>query len=79
LVARAEAGEEIVLARGKVPIAKIVPHHPVTPKRQFGAFQGKGWVGPEFLIRYRRRTRGLGAVDFASPAGHACFPLVDRR
>lgn len=25
LVARAEAGEEIVLARGKVPIAKIVP------------------------------------------------------
>jgi antitoxin (DNA-binding transcriptional repressor) of toxin-antitoxin stability system len=49
LVARAEAGEEIVLARGKVPIAKIVPYHPVAPKRQFGALRGKVWVGPEFF------------------------------
>jgi prevent-host-death family protein len=49
LVARAEAGEEIVLARGKVPIAKIVPYHTVASKRQFGALRGKFSVGPEFF------------------------------
>lgn len=50
LVARAEAGEEIVLARGKDPVAKIVP---VTvapkPERKFGALKGKIKIGPEFF------------------------------
>jgi prevent-host-death family protein len=49
LVARAEAGEEIILARGQTPIAKIVPYQPVVPKRQFGALRGKFSVGPEFF------------------------------
>lgn len=49
LVARVEAGEEIILARGNVPIAKIVPYQPVTPKRQFGALRGAFSVGPEFF------------------------------
>ncbi len=48
LVARAEAGEEIVLARGKEPVAKIVPLAP-KPKRQFGRLKGKGSIGPEFF------------------------------
>jgi prevent-host-death family protein len=34
LVARAEAGDEVVLARGKTPVAKIVPLHPVPPKKR---------------------------------------------
>ena len=34
LVARAEAGDEVVLARGKTPVAKIVPLHPVVPKKR---------------------------------------------
>ncbi|MSP03407.1 MAG: type II toxin-antitoxin system Phd/YefM family antitoxin [Acetobacteraceae bacterium] len=49
LVARAEAGEEIILARGKTPVAKIVPFHPVAPKRMFGALKGQISVGPEFF------------------------------
>ena len=49
LVARAEAGEEIILARGKEPIAKIVPYQPVPPKRQFGALRGRFSVGPRFF------------------------------
>jgi antitoxin (DNA-binding transcriptional repressor) of toxin-antitoxin stability system len=49
LLARVEAGEEIVLARGKVPIAKIVPYTPVAPKRRFGALRGIVSVGPEFF------------------------------
>lgn len=48
LVARAEAGEEIVLARGKKPVARIVPILP-RPKRRYGRLKGKGSVGPEFF------------------------------
>jgi prevent-host-death family protein len=49
LLARVEAGEEIVLARGKHPIAKLVPYHPVGPRCQFGALRGVVSVGPEFF------------------------------
>jgi prevent-host-death family protein len=49
LVASAEAGEEIVLARGKVPVAKIVPYRPPVSKRQFGALRGEISIGPEFF------------------------------
>jgi prevent-host-death family protein len=49
LLARVEAGEEIVLARGKVPIAKLVPYQPVKPKREFGAFRDVVSVGPAFF------------------------------
>lgn len=49
LIARVEAGEEIVLARGKEPVARLVPIRPVTAQRQFGALKGKVTVGPEFF------------------------------
>jgi prevent-host-death family protein len=50
LVARAEAGEEIVLARGKDPVARIVPvaTRP-KPLRKFGALKGKIKIGAEFF------------------------------
>lgn len=49
LIARAEAGEEIVLARGAQPVAKIVAIAPASSKRRFGAYRGKISVGPEFF------------------------------
>jgi prevent-host-death family protein len=49
LLARVEAGEEIVLARGKHPIAKLVPFVPPPAKRRFGALRGALTVGPEFF------------------------------
>jgi prevent-host-death family protein len=49
LLARVEAGEEIVLARGKVPVAKLVPFQPLAPKRRFGALRGIVSIGPEFF------------------------------
>ena len=49
LLARVEAGEEIILARGKVPIAKLVPFQPRPTKRQFGALRGIVSIGPEFF------------------------------
>lgn len=50
LVARAEAGEEIVLARGSEPVAKIVAvNQRAKPQRKFGALKGKIKIGPEFF------------------------------
>jgi len=49
LLARVEAGEEIVLARGRDPIAKLVPFRPPTAGRRFGTLRGTVSVGPEFF------------------------------
>jgi PIN domain nuclease of toxin-antitoxin system/antitoxin (DNA-binding transcriptional repressor) of toxin-antitoxin stability system len=49
LLARVEAGEEIILARGKEPIAKLVPFRPAPTKRRFGALRGRLSIGPEFF------------------------------
>jgi len=48
LLARVEAGEEIVLARGKHPIAKLVPFRLSQGRRRFGALRGTICVGAEF-------------------------------
>lgn len=48
LVARAEAGETIIIARGRTPVAKLVPLAP-KGKRVFGALRGKIAIGPEFF------------------------------
>ena len=48
LLARVEAGEVITIARGRTPVAKLVPIAPKA-KRQFGAMRGKISIGPEFF------------------------------
>jgi|SRR4029077_10468388 prevent-host-death family protein len=48
LLARVEAGEVITIARGRTPVAKLVPIAP-KGKREFGAMRGKIAVGPEFF------------------------------
>jgi prevent-host-death family protein len=40
LIARVEAGEEIVIARDDKPVAKLVPAAPVKRRPQFGAMKG---------------------------------------
>jgi prevent-host-death family protein len=51
LLVRAEAGEEIVIARGKKPVAKLVPTEPAVPlePRKPGRWKGLIHVGPEFF------------------------------
>jgi prevent-host-death family protein len=47
LIARAEAGEEIVIARGRKPVVKLVP---IAPKKRVpGSMRGKISIGPEFF------------------------------
>ena len=48
LLERAEAGEEIVIARAGKPIAKLVPYVPDRPKRVFGALKGQIHILPGF-------------------------------
>ena len=49
LLARVEGGEEIVLARGKTPVAKLVAYEARVNRREFGAWRGRLSVGPEFF------------------------------
>jgi prevent-host-death family protein len=48
LVARAEAGEEIVVRRGPTPVAKIVAYHPPTAPRVPGALKGQITIADDF-------------------------------
>jgi prevent-host-death family protein len=48
LLARVEAGEEIIIARGKTPIARLAPVRSRV-ERRFGAYKGIVSVGPEFF------------------------------
>ena len=48
LVARVEAGEEIVLARGGRPVARLVPVSARTQPRKLGVLAGKLWIAPDF-------------------------------
>ena len=41
LLERAEAGEEIVIARAGRPVARLVPYDNERPKRVFGRFRGQ--------------------------------------
>lgn len=41
LIARAEAGEEIVIARGKLPVVKLTPLAAAKPRRVFGMMKGE--------------------------------------
>jgi antitoxin (DNA-binding transcriptional repressor) of toxin-antitoxin stability system len=46
LVARAEAGEEVVLARGKKPAARLVAIPCEQPRRRPGRLKGNVWSAP---------------------------------
>ncbi len=48
LLARAEAGQEIVIARAGRPVAKLVPLRPRRARRRLGLWAGEGWIAPDF-------------------------------
>lgn len=49
LLAMVEAGEEVVILRGKEPVARLVPAEPPRPVRRFGALKGKISVPDSFF------------------------------
>jgi prevent-host-death family protein len=49
LLQKASAGEEVIIARGSKPVAKLVPIGEVKGQRQPGSWKGKLEVGSEFF------------------------------
>ncbi len=49
LLRKAANGEEVIIARGKKPVARLVPIGPVSGKRVPGALKGLFEIGPEFF------------------------------
>jgi prevent-host-death family protein len=48
LIEQVERGEEVVIARRKEPVARLVPYVQERPKRGFGSMKGWATTGPEF-------------------------------
>ena len=49
LVERAERGEEVVIARGSTPVARLTRLRAERPRRQFGAMRGRARVTRAFF------------------------------
>jgi prevent-host-death family protein len=48
LVAKVEAGEEVVISRDGTPVAKIVRVEPPAARFGFGSLKGQIWISPDF-------------------------------
>lgn len=48
LIAAAERGEEVVIARANRPVVRLVSLALPAKKRKLGGFEGKVWVAPDF-------------------------------
>lgn len=49
LVQQACDGDEVIIARGRTPLVKLVPVEQHAPKRKFGALKGKLTVDSRFF------------------------------
>ena len=49
LIERAEAGDEVVIARGKTPVVRLTPVKANAPRRRFGAMRGRATVTRAFF------------------------------
>jgi prevent-host-death family protein len=49
LIQKASSGEEVVIARGSKPVARLVPFGEVKAKRRPGSLKGTLVVGTEFF------------------------------
>ena len=50
LIARAEAGEEIIIARGRKPVVRLIALARTHRRPQFGALKGKIHLPDEFFF-----------------------------
>jgi prevent-host-death family protein len=49
LLETACSGEEVIIARGKTPVARLVPIKAIPRKRQFGAMKGRARTDKAFF------------------------------
>jgi prevent-host-death family protein len=48
LLQRVAAGEEVIIARAGVPVAKLVPVEKQPAKRKLGLYRGQIWMADDF-------------------------------
>jgi prevent-host-death family protein len=49
LIKRACEGEEVIIARGSNPVARLIPVAEIKKKRRPGSMKGRISIGPEFF------------------------------
>jgi prevent-host-death family protein len=49
LVEQAEAGHDVIIARGSTPVARLTRLRPTRPARRFGAMRGRARVTKAFF------------------------------
>ncbi|MGH9609563.1 MAG: type II toxin-antitoxin system Phd/YefM family antitoxin [Bryobacteraceae bacterium] len=49
LIQKASGGEEVIIARGSKPVARLIPFGETKGKRQPGSWKGRLLVGTEFF------------------------------
>jgi antitoxin (DNA-binding transcriptional repressor) of toxin-antitoxin stability system len=81
LIARAAAGEEIVILRGKTPVARLTAISSAASKRRFGAYRGEFEVPDSFFdpLPEEELAAFEGEGYDANPLGHARTAVVDER
>jgi len=81
LILRAAAGEEIVIVRGKTPVARLTAIPPLTVKRKFGAYRGEFEVPDSFFDPLPEQDLDAfeGKGHDADPIGHSRAAVVDDR
>ncbi len=62
LIARAEAGEEVVIMRGKEPVARLTGMSNARPKPTFGMLKGKIKSPPELVLFRSPPGGGIAAL-----------------
>ncbi|MDT5158725.1 MAG: hypothetical protein QOH51_3082 [Acidobacteriota bacterium] len=48
LLQRVAAGEEVIIARAGVPVARLVPVRPAGGRQTLGEDEGRGWIADDF-------------------------------
>jgi len=79
LIQKVSEGEEVIIARGSRPVARLVPVGEVKGKRQPGSLKGKLCVlDLSFLSPCRLANLLLGSSLLARATRYACFAVALR-
>ena len=81
LIARAAAGEEIIILHGKTPVARLTAIARKPTKRKFGAYRGEFEVPETFFDPLpEKELRAFEGEGYdGDPLGHARAAVVDDR
>ena len=81
LIARAQAGEDIVILNGNRPVARLVPVAKSAATRRFGAYKGQLAVPESFFdpLPDEELKAWEGESDDGDPLGHPRSSMVDDR